>query len=121
MLLKSVPERGAVIAWAPRLPNLSSRLAGPLLAVASKEGGGGGFDDYGGELSLHAIDAGSASLACPPVARCVDRCRTLLIAAAAAVAEGSLALFARVSPAATLPLIFSLPRAASRRRRASAA
>ena len=70
-MLANLTDRGGLVAWAPRLPGLSARVCGPLLAVASKEGGGGGFDDYGGELSLHAVDLSGASPACPPVARCV--------------------------------------------------
>lgn len=46
MLVRELKDKGATIAWSPvaKEPN--------LLALASKEGGGAGFDDYGGELQV---------------------------------------------------------------------
>eukprot|EP00499_Haloplacidia_sp_CaronLabIsolate_P010294 CAMPEP_0196769462 /NCGR_PEP_ID=MMETSP1104-20130614/558_1 /TAXON_ID=33652 /ORGANISM="Cafeteria sp., Strain Caron Lab Isolate" /LENGTH=1304 /DNA_ID=CAMNT_0042139557 /DNA_START=51 /DNA_END=3965 /DNA_ORIENTATION=+ len=50
MLLKQITDRGATIAWSPssQRPN--------LLALGSLEGGGGGFDDYGGHLEVFDLD-----------------------------------------------------------------
>jgi hypothetical protein len=39
-----------------------------------QEGGGGGFDDYGGELSIHSFDFSSPSLEATTVSRC-GRCQ----------------------------------------------
>ena len=50
-LLKEIPDKGATSAWCP----LSSHRN--LIALGTKEGaGGGGFDNYGGELSIHGLD-----------------------------------------------------------------
>lgn len=34
-----------------------------------QEGGGGGFDDYGGELAIHSFDLANRSLDCNVIAR----------------------------------------------------
>ena len=71
MLLKSIPDKGAVVAWQPPRKKVLGGAVSPLLAVATREGGGGGFDSYGGSLSLHAVDISSAGLDCPALTRCV--------------------------------------------------
>ena len=55
-LLKEIRDMGATIAWSPceHLPK--------AVAAGTKEGGGGGFEDYGGELVIHEMDTGSRSL-----------------------------------------------------------
>ena len=55
-VVKEIEDVGATLAWCP-----SGRPEKPLLAVGTKEGSGGGFDDYGGELSLHEFDVTDAS------------------------------------------------------------
>lgn len=55
-VVKEIEDVGATLAWCP-----SGRPDKPLLAVGTKEGSGGGFDDYGGELSLHEFDVTDAS------------------------------------------------------------
>lgn len=49
MLLREIRDKGATVAWSPFAKEAS------LLAIASKEGGGAGFDDYGGELQVSAL------------------------------------------------------------------
>lgn len=63
-VLKTIPDRGAVTAWSPlsESPN--------ILATGTKEGGGGGFDERGGDLTLYAADMTSASQECKVVGRC---------------------------------------------------
>jgi hypothetical protein len=63
--LKTITDRGAVIAWSPLLA-----LPG-VLAVGTKEGGGGGFEEYGGDLTLYAVDLSSGSQQCQVLGRCV--------------------------------------------------
>ena len=66
-VLKTIVDRGAVVAWSP--------LTGPhahVLATGSKEGGGGGFDDRGGDLTLYAADLSSATQECRVVGRCAQ-------------------------------------------------
>lgn len=46
MLLREIRDKGATVAWSPFAKEPS------LLALATKEGGGAGFDDYGGELQV---------------------------------------------------------------------
>ena len=65
MLLKQIDDKGAVIAWSPL------RHRPTLLGVATKEGGGGGFDDYGGDLSIYNVALASRSYSCDLVTRCV--------------------------------------------------
>lgn len=55
MLLKEIQDKGAVVAWSP----LAERTN--VIATATKEGGGGGFDDYGGQIDLHEFDFNSSS------------------------------------------------------------
>jgi len=76
MLLKQIEDKGAVVAWSP----LRNRPT--LIGVATKEGGGGGFDDYGGELSLYNVDTSSYSYSCDLVSRYVRiaRSRSCLLA-----------------------------------------
>jgi hypothetical protein len=62
---KVIPDRGVVLAWSPLAAN------GGVLATGVKEGGGGGFEEYGGDLTLHGVDMGSPSLQCPTLGRCV--------------------------------------------------
>lgn len=63
--IKHISDKGAVVAWSPlRGPNRSS-----LIALATKEGGGGGFDDYGGELGIYHADISSPSLDCNLISR----------------------------------------------------
>ena len=45
-MLKRVNDRGATLAWCP------ARQQKNLVAAASKEGAGGGFDNYEGQLEL---------------------------------------------------------------------
>ena len=49
-LLKQVEDKGVTVAWSPL------NEARTLLAAGSKEGAGGGFDDYGGELQVFDAD-----------------------------------------------------------------
>ncbi len=51
-LLKQVEDKNANLAWSP-LPD-----QGNLVALGTRDGGGGGFDDYGGELEIHKLDFG---------------------------------------------------------------
>jgi len=48
-LLKELPDKGATIAW-------SSVKSHPNLMALGTKDGGGGFDDYGGELEIHRFD-----------------------------------------------------------------
>jgi len=65
---KIIPDRGVVLAWSPLAG------AGGVLATGVKEGGGGGFEEYGGDLTLHSVDLGSPSQHCPTLGRCVCLC-----------------------------------------------
>ncbi len=58
-------DKGACLAWSPlkHAPN--------VFATGTKEGGGGGFEDYGGELALHAFDYALPTTTCETLARCV--------------------------------------------------
>jgi len=49
-LVKDIEDKGATLAWAP------VSAAGSMVAIGTKDGGGAGFDDYGGELELHKFD-----------------------------------------------------------------
>jgi len=51
-LLKQVEDKNANLAWSP-VPD-----QGNLVALGTRDGGGGGFDDYGGELEIHKLDFG---------------------------------------------------------------
>ena len=42
-----------------------------MLATGVKEGGGGGFEEYGGDLTLHGMDFSSAGTHCQTLGRCV--------------------------------------------------
>ena len=66
-LLKEVRDVGATIAWSPceHLPK--------AFAAGTKEGGGGGFEDYGGELMIHQFDTGEAGVATRVVGRIKTR------------------------------------------------
>ncbi|CAE7839044.1 sec31, partial [Symbiodinium sp. KB8] len=57
-VVKAIVEESSTVAWSPlkMMPN--------AVATGTMEGGGGGFDDYGGTLTLHSFDAGSSDLAC---------------------------------------------------------
>lgn len=66
--IKHIPDKGAVVAWSP----LRGANRSTLLAVATKEGGGGGFDEYGGELSVYHADTSSYSYDCNLVSRYVQ-------------------------------------------------
>lgn len=63
--VKTVFDKGACIAWSPlkHAPN--------VFATGTKEGGGGGFEDYGGELALHGFDYAVPTTACETLARYV--------------------------------------------------
>jgi len=54
-LLKSLPDRGAVLEWSP------CPAKGSWIAVGTKDSAGAGFDDYGGELELHSSDLSNAA------------------------------------------------------------
>ena len=66
---KLISDKGACIDWSPlkQAPN--------ILATGTKEGGGGGFDDYGGELALQGFDSSPSTTACETLARCVVAAR----------------------------------------------
>jgi hypothetical protein len=64
--LKTITDRGAVVAWSP-LPN-----APGILAAGTKEGGGGGFEEYGGDLTLYSVDLSNSSQQCQVLGRCVS-------------------------------------------------
>ena len=90
MLLKSVHDKGAVVAWSPlkHMPyafasgtkvrgfplggtNETALPALPfLLNLAAQEGGGGGFNDYGGELCIHQFGLAQTTTECRTIARC---------------------------------------------------
>ena len=84
-ILKTIPDRGAVTAWSP-LANAPN-----MLTTGTREGGGGGFDERGGELTLYAIDLSSFSQDCRIIGRCALRVR------ARARARALLRLFANPS------------------------
>jgi hypothetical protein len=63
--LKTIPDRGAVVAWSP-LPGNPN-----ILAAGTKEGGGGGFEEYGGDLTLYAVDLSAGTQQCAVLGRCV--------------------------------------------------
>ena len=65
--LKTIPDRGAVVAWSP-LPGNPN-----ILAAGTKEGGGGGFEEYGGDLTLYAVDLSTGTQQCAVLGRCVHR------------------------------------------------
>ncbi|KAL7522204.1 hypothetical protein ACHAWX_006895 [Stephanocyclus meneghinianus] len=48
-LISEISDRGAVVAWSP------VRGHADVIALGSKEKGGAGFDDYGGELELYDV------------------------------------------------------------------
>ena len=56
-LLKSLDDKGATVAWSPLGGNAAS-----LLATGTKEGAGGGFDDYGGDLEIYDLQLNSANV-----------------------------------------------------------
>jgi len=56
-LLKEIRDMGATVAWSP-----NEHLC-RVVAAGTKEGGGGGFEDYGGELVLHRFDTSDRSMA----------------------------------------------------------
>ena len=47
-LLKSLDDKGCTIAWSP----LGGAGRQSILAAGTKEGAGGGFEEYGGDLEL---------------------------------------------------------------------
>ena len=49
-LLKQIEDRGAVLEWSPYAERAN------LVALATKDSAGAGFDEYGGELEIHALD-----------------------------------------------------------------
>ncbi len=61
--LKVIPDRGCVLAWSP-----NPQTPG-MLATGVKEGGGGGFDDYGGDLTLFGVDFHNPSQTCNALGR----------------------------------------------------
>ena len=61
--VKQIADKGACIAWSPL------KSAPAIIATGTKEGGGGGFEDYGGELALHGFDFATGSQACETLAR----------------------------------------------------
>ena len=54
-MIKRVTDRGVTMAWCPSRENKS------LIAAASKEGAGGGFDDVGGLLEIYELDLTNSS------------------------------------------------------------
>lgn len=62
-LLKEIRDTGATVAWSP-CEHLSRVVAG-----GTKEGGGGGFEDYGGELTVYRFDTGDQSHAAQVLGR----------------------------------------------------
>ena len=59
MLLKEVDDIGATVAWSP------CKGSGNLIALGSKHGAGGGFDDTGGLLQIHELDFADAQSRTP--------------------------------------------------------
>ncbi len=57
-LLKTLDDKGVTVAWSP----IAGAAAG-LLATGTKEGAGGGFDDYGGDLEIYDMKLNSARTA----------------------------------------------------------
>ena len=49
-LLKQIDDRGAVLEWSPYAERAS------MVALATKDSAGAGFDEYGGELEIHEMD-----------------------------------------------------------------
>ena len=61
-LLKQIDDRSSVLEWSPfrNRPN--------LVALATKDSAGAGFDEYGGELEIHDLDfAASGTKANSPI------------------------------------------------------
>lgn len=54
MLLRELKDMGATVAWSPFSGGASAASASTasILATGTKEGAGGGFDDYGGKLEV---------------------------------------------------------------------
>ena len=49
-LLKQIDDKGAVLEWSPYAERAS------MVALATKDSAGAGFDEYGGELEIHEMD-----------------------------------------------------------------
>jgi len=61
--IKVIPDRGCVLAWSP------NPLLPGVLATGVKEGGGGGFDDYGGDLTLYNLGLSTGAQSCNVLGR----------------------------------------------------
>ena len=59
-LRKSLEDKGVTIAWSP----LGGSNRQGILAAGTKEGAGGGFEDYGGELELFDLQLNTNT---PPI------------------------------------------------------
>ena len=55
-LIKSLDDKGATIAWSP----LGGSDRQCLLASGTKEGAGGGFEEYGGDLEIFNLQLNSS-------------------------------------------------------------
>jgi hypothetical protein len=82
--VRTITDKGAVIAWSPvkELPDfvavgtkVSERQTAAreielrLTRVHLQEGGGGGFEDYGGDLSIYTADLATTSSECRHLCR----------------------------------------------------
>lgn len=67
-LLKEIADVSAVLAWSPARPLAT------VFASGTREGGGGSFEDYGGELRLSAFDLAAQDKTCHPLASIKTPC-----------------------------------------------
>jgi hypothetical protein len=49
-LLKQIDDRSSVLEWSPFADRAN------MVALATKDSAGAGFDEYGGELEIHQLD-----------------------------------------------------------------
>ena len=49
-LLKQIDDRSSVLEWSPYAERAN------MVALATSESAGAGFDEYGGELEIHQLD-----------------------------------------------------------------
>ncbi len=61
--VKTITDLGATLAWSPLATSPN------MIVTGTKEGGGGNYDDYGGDLALHRMDFTSPSQQCQTVGR----------------------------------------------------
>jgi protein transport protein SEC31 len=57
-VIKQINDESSTIAWSP-VKSMTN-----VIATGTMEGGGGGFDEYGGALSLHRFDPANPTMGC---------------------------------------------------------